>query len=73
MRLITRRIDLDPSVFCDICEEPCKSHFVKQCPECGRYICRTCWNDHAFCEVQPRQVVRQMMPKFVNLIPSWKA
>lgn len=55
----------NPGVFCDGCGEPCRPHFVKQCPDCGAYICRTCLADHE-CEPVPVAVVRRTLPQYVT-------
>ena len=67
MKMETRKINGDPGVYCDACDEPCRSHFVKQCPQCGKYVCLSprCL-DHP-CQTEPAGEVRLRMPRFVHL------
>ena len=60
-------IDNETAVFCDICRDPCHEDFVRQCPQCGRYVCLSPRRlDHP-CQTEPAGEVRLRMPRFIHL------
>lgn len=62
---MTSRYLANPGIFCDKCEEPCRPHFVNQCPQCGGYFCRNCFFVHP-CKVFSPAVVRWILPEYVD-------
>ena len=66
MKMENQKINGDPGVYCDACDEPCRSHFVKQCPQCGKYLCRNCIPRHSKCVTVSLEQVRRRMPRLVD-------